>query len=205
MALASLLAGEVVEEAREYHHRQTQALDPDTGQGEATWPSPSPPTGPWSTSTPSSAWSRWSRSPTTQDVGKAINPQAVEGQIEGGIAQGLGLALMEEIQVVDGEVRNPSFTDYLIPTVLDMPLVRSRRPGPGPPRLPYGLRGIGEPPTISSTPAIVAAIRAASGRPSPGSPSAPSTSSAFPPPSRAPPGRRGRSPPEAADPDRDGG
>ena len=61
---------------------------------------------------------------TTQDVGKAINPQAVEGQIEGGIAQGLGLALMEEIQVVDGEVRNPSFTDYLIPTVLDMPPVR---------------------------------------------------------------------------------
>ena len=51
---------------------------------------------------------------TAQDVGKAINPQAVEGQIEGGIAQGLGLALMEEIQVVDGEVRNASFTDYLI-------------------------------------------------------------------------------------------
>ena len=64
---------------------------------------------------------------TAQDVGKAINPQAVEGQIEGGIAQGLGLALMEEIQVVDGEVRNASFTDYLIPTVLDMPPVQARR------------------------------------------------------------------------------
>jgi hypothetical protein len=102
---------------------------------------------------------------TAQDVGKAINPQAVEGQIEGGIAQGLGLALMEEIQVVDGKVRNPSFTDYLIPTVLDMPPVRLEVLELGHPDSPYGLRGVGEPPTISSTPAIVAAIRAATGRP----------------------------------------
>ena len=92
---------------------------------------------------------------TAQDVGKAINPQAVEGQIEGGIAQGLGLALMEEIQVVDGEVRNASFTDYLIPTVLDMPPVRLDVLELGDPEAPYGLRGVGEPPTISSTPAIV--------------------------------------------------
>jgi CO/xanthine dehydrogenase Mo-binding subunit len=100
---------------------------------------------------------------TAQDVGKAINPQAVEGQIEGGIAQGLGLALMEEIQVVDGEVRNASFTDYLIPTVLDMPPVRLDVLELGDPESPYGLRGVGEPPTISSTPAIVAALRAATG------------------------------------------
>jgi CO/xanthine dehydrogenase Mo-binding subunit len=102
---------------------------------------------------------------TAQDVGKAMNPQAVEGQIEGGIAQGLGLALMEEIQVAGGEVRNPSFTDYLIPTVLDMPPVRAEVLELGHPDSPYGLKGVGEPPTISSTPAIVAAIRAASGRP----------------------------------------
>src|SRR6266498_2790769 len=50
---------------------------------------------------------------TAQGVGRALNPQAVEGQIEGGIAQGLGLALMEEIQLDGGKVRNPSFTDYL--------------------------------------------------------------------------------------------
>jgi CO/xanthine dehydrogenase Mo-binding subunit len=100
---------------------------------------------------------------TAQDVGKAINPQAVEGQIEGGIAQGLGLALMEEIQVVDGEVRNASFTDYLIPTVLDMPPVELDVLELADPEAPYGLRGIGEPPTISSTPAVVAALRAATG------------------------------------------
>ena len=100
---------------------------------------------------------------TAQDVGKAINPQAVEGQIEGGIAQGLGLALMEEIQMADGEVRNASFTDYLIPTVLDMPPVRLDVLELGDPEAPYGLRGVGEPPTISSTPAVVAALRAATG------------------------------------------
>jgi CO/xanthine dehydrogenase Mo-binding subunit len=102
---------------------------------------------------------------TAQDVGKALNPQAVEGQIEGGIAQGLGLAVMEEIQVVDGRIRNPSFTDYLIPTILDMPRVTMRVFELGDPDSPYGVKGVGEPPTISSTPAVVAALRAATGRP----------------------------------------
>ena len=71
---------------------------------------------------------------------------------------------MEEIQVVDGLVRNASFTDYLIPTVLDMPPVKLDVMELGDPDSPYGLRGIGEPPTISSTPAVVAALRAATGR-----------------------------------------
>jgi CO/xanthine dehydrogenase Mo-binding subunit len=92
-----------------------------------------------------------------------LNPQAVEGQIQGGIAQGLGLAVMEEIQVSDGVVRNPSFTDYLIPTILDMPPVRLDVLELADPSAPYGLRGVGEPPAISSTPAVVAAIRAATG------------------------------------------
>jgi CO/xanthine dehydrogenase Mo-binding subunit len=102
---------------------------------------------------------------TAQDVGRAMNPLALEGQLEGGIAQGLGLALMEEIQLSDGRVRNPSFTDYLIPTILDMPPVRSRILALAQPEAPYGLNGAAEAPTISSTPAIVAAIREACGRP----------------------------------------
>jgi CO/xanthine dehydrogenase Mo-binding subunit len=101
---------------------------------------------------------------TSQDVGKAINPLSIEGQLEGGIAQGLGLALMEEIQVSDGRLRNASFTDYLIPTILDMPPVRASILELPQPEAPYGLNGIAEAPTIASTPAIVAAIRAASGR-----------------------------------------
>jgi CO/xanthine dehydrogenase Mo-binding subunit len=99
-----------------------------------------------------------------QDVGKAINPQQVEGQIEGGTAQGLGLALMEEIQTRDGLITNASFTDYLIPTALDMPPVESVLIEDPEPDAPYGLKGVGEPPTVVSTAAVVAALRDATGR-----------------------------------------
>ncbi|SDE28910.1 molybdopterin cofactor-binding domain-containing protein [Glycomyces harbinensis] len=98
-----------------------------------------------------------------QDVGKAMNPNALEGQIHGGTAQGLGLAVMEELVTVRGEVKNASFTDYLIPTILDMPPMRLHIVENADPEAPYGLRGAGEPPTLSSTPAIVAAIRDATG------------------------------------------
>ena len=164
LALADLLAGQVVEETREYHHRQTAALDPERGQGHAHVAFAFAAHRAVVDVDTELGLVKVVEIATTQDVGKAINPQAVEGQIEGGIAQGLGLALMEEIQVVDGKVRNPSFTDYLIPTVLDMPPVRLDVLELGHPDSPYGLRGVGEPPTISSTPAIVAAIRAATGR-----------------------------------------
>jgi CO/xanthine dehydrogenase Mo-binding subunit len=101
---------------------------------------------------------------TAQDVGKAINPVGVIGQLEGGIAQGLGLAVMEEVILKDGAVKNASFTDYLLPTALDMPPVVTDIIEHPHPDAPYGAKGVGEPPTISSTPAIVAAIRAATGR-----------------------------------------
>lgn len=100
---------------------------------------------------------------TGQDVGRALNPIAVQGQIEGGIAQGIGLAVMEEIILDAGRVRNASFTDYLIPTTLDVPEVQAtliEQPEPG---APFGAKGVGEPPTISSGPAVLAAIRAATG------------------------------------------
>jgi xanthine dehydrogenase D subunit len=101
---------------------------------------------------------------TAQDVGRALNPLSVQGQIEGGIAQGLGLAVMEEIIQTDGRVRNASFTDYLLPTMLDMPpVVYSLIEHPDP-LAPLGAKGVGEPPCISSTPAIVAAIRDAIGK-----------------------------------------
>jgi xanthine dehydrogenase D subunit len=101
---------------------------------------------------------------TTQDVGKALNPLSVLGQIEGGIAQGLGLAVMEEIIVENGRVRNPSFTDYLLPTALDAPVVVARLVEEPDPQAPLGAKGVGEPPCISVTPAIVAAIRDAIGK-----------------------------------------
>ena len=96
---------------------------------------------------------------TAQDVGRALNPLSVLGQIEGGISQGLGLAVMEEIVQIDGTIRNASFTDYLLPTMLDMPPVVATLVEEPDPQAPLGAKGVGEPPCISVTPAIVAAIR----------------------------------------------
>jgi len=101
---------------------------------------------------------------TAQDVGRILNPISVQGQVEGGIAQGLGLAVMEEIIVNDGKVRNPSFTDYLLPTFLDAPLVEMVLIEEFEPKSPLGAKGVGEPPCISVTPAIANAIRNATGR-----------------------------------------
>jgi CO/xanthine dehydrogenase Mo-binding subunit len=100
---------------------------------------------------------------TAQDVGNALSRTAVEGQIEGGTAQGLGLALMEEIQTRDGRILNPNFTDYLIPTFLDMPPVVSELVEVPEPDAPYGVKGVGEPPTVVSTAAILSALRDATG------------------------------------------
>ncbi|GGZ78763.1 xanthine dehydrogenase subunit D [Streptomyces bluensis] len=100
-----------------------------------------------------------------QDVGKALNPLSVTGQIQGGTTQGLGVAVMEEI-IVDpktAKVRNPSFTDYLIPTILDTPTIPVDVLELADDHAPYGLRGVGEAPTLSSTPAVLAAIRNATG------------------------------------------
>ncbi|RJQ78323.1 xanthine dehydrogenase subunit D [Amycolatopsis panacis] len=163
VVLVSVLADELFDETREWRHRPTTALDPETGQGDAHVQYGFAAHRAVVDVDVELGLVKVVQLDCAQDVGKAMNPQAVVGQIQGGSAQGLGLAVMEEIQVVDGKVRNPSFTDYLIPTVLDMPPMSIdvlERPDP---HAPYGLRGVGEPPTISSTPAIVAAIRAATG------------------------------------------
>jgi CO/xanthine dehydrogenase Mo-binding subunit len=163
LAVADAAPGEVLEETVEFHHAPTARLDAD-GQGDAHV---------------SFAFAahravvdvdielglvRVVEITTSQDVGRVLNPVQVVGQVEGGIAQGVGLAVMEEIVLDHGRVRNPSFTDYIIPTALDMPTVHIaaliEEPEPG---APMGAKGVGEPPTISSTAAVVAAIRAATG------------------------------------------
>lgn len=101
---------------------------------------------------------------TAQDVGHALDPLSVVGQIEGGTAQGIGLALMEELKVRDGVIRNASFTDYLLPTTLDMPPVVVDLVEQPNPDAPYGVKGVGEPPTVVSSAAVAAALRDATGR-----------------------------------------
>ncbi|MEJ7800195.1 MAG: molybdopterin cofactor-binding domain-containing protein, partial [Ilumatobacter sp.] len=158
VAVADATSGAVFDATEEYHHRPTEELD-EFGQGDCH-----------------TAFAfvahravvdvdvdlglvKVVQVATAQDVGRALNPLSVRGQIEGGIAQGLGLAVMEEIVQIDGSIRNASFTDYLLPTMLDMPPVLATLIEEPEPLAPLGAKGVGEPPCISVTPAIVAAIR----------------------------------------------
>jgi aldehyde oxidoreductase len=93
------------------------------------------------------------------DVGRAVNPTLVEGQIHGGIAQGIGLALMEEY--VSG--RTDNLHDYLIPTAGDVPPITCHLVEEGEPLGPYGAKGVGEPALVATAPAILNAIRDAIG------------------------------------------
>ncbi|MCL2728512.1 MAG: molybdopterin-dependent oxidoreductase [Actinomycetia bacterium] len=163
--IADVLEDEAVDVELEFRHRPTQAFDLRTGQGNGHVQY-------------SFAAHRAVVEVDTelglvkvvelacaQDVGKALNPLSVVGQIQGGSTQGLGVAVMEEIVVdpVTAKVRNPSFTDYLIPTILDTPTMPVDVLELADEHAPYGLRGIGEAPTLSSTPAVLAAIRQATG------------------------------------------
>jgi xanthine dehydrogenase D subunit len=163
--LASLLGEEVIEETVEWRHRPTRPVDPETGQGFAHVQYAFAAHRAVVDVDTELGLIKVVALDCAQDVGKAINPQAVLGQIQGGAAQGMGLAVMEEIQTSEGQIKNPSFTDYLIPTILDVPPMRIDVLEYPDPHAPYGVRGVGEPPTISSGPAIVAAIRAATGLP----------------------------------------
>ena len=98
-----------------------------------------------------------------QDVGFALNPSYIEGQIEGGVAQGLGQTLSEEIVYEGGRVLNANLTDYKMPTTLDVPRVETilvQHPGVVG---PYGAKGVGEPPNIEPPAAVANAVAAATG------------------------------------------
>jgi len=161
--IAAFARDEAFEETVQWRHRPTVPVDPETGQGFAHVQYAFAAHRAVVDVDTDLGLVRVVALDCAQDVGVAMNPQAVVGQIQGGSAQGLGLAIMEEIQVRDGLIKNPSFTDYLIPTILDVPPMRIDVLEYPDPHAPYGLRGVGEPPTISSGPAIVAAIRAATG------------------------------------------
>ncbi|MBI4641672.1 MAG: xanthine dehydrogenase family protein molybdopterin-binding subunit [Candidatus Tectomicrobia bacterium] len=98
-----------------------------------------------------------------EDVGFAINPMSVEGQIEGGVVQGVGYALMEEMVFKDGKVINPHLLDYKIPCSLDVPKVRTVLIEERASNSPYGAKGVGEPPIVPTAAAIANAIANAIG------------------------------------------
>lgn len=165
VALADVLQGDSVASTVEYRAPITHRGDPTTGQGDVHV-----------------SWMfvahravvdvdvdlglcRVVHIATAQDVGRAVNPREVRGQILGGVAQGIGLALNEHLDSTDGLVRNNTFTDYLVPTAADVPRVDSVLVEVPDPQAPFGLKGVGEPGALSSTAAIAAAVRAATGRP----------------------------------------
>jgi CO/xanthine dehydrogenase Mo-binding subunit len=162
----TLPAGEAIDVERVYRHPETSPLDPETGQV----------VGERSHAGFGVAAMRvivevdvdlglvrivWAG--VAQDVGKAMNPIALEGQIEGGVTQGLGLGVMEEVLTENGIVRNASFTDYLLPTMLDTPPMSIALLEIPNPDAPYGLKGVAEAPTVIAPAAVAAAIRDATG------------------------------------------
>ena len=99
-----------------------------------------------------------------QDVGKAVHPSYVEGQIQGGAAQGVGWALNEEYIYDDqGRMENPGFLDYRIPVASDLPMIEAVMVEVANPTHPFGVRGVGEVPIIPPMAAIANAIEDAVG------------------------------------------
>ncbi|MGH9100644.1 MAG: xanthine dehydrogenase subunit D, partial [Acidimicrobiales bacterium] len=162
LSIAEIVEHMPVEAEHEFHHRPTRELD-EQGQGDAHVSFMFAAHRAVVDVDTGLGLLRVVQVSTGQDVGRALHPTQVLGQIEGGIAQGMGLAVMEEIVLSDGRVKNPSFTDYLLPTVLDMPEVVASLVEEPEPDAPYGAKGVGEPPTISSGPAVLAAVRNATG------------------------------------------
>ena len=163
VSVAEASEGIEISEIFEHHHRATEELD-ENGQGNCHTAFAFVAHRAVVDVDPELGLVKVVQIATAQDVGRVLNPLSAIGQLEGGIAQGLGLAVMEEIVMKDGKVRNPSFTDYLLPTALDAPDVVAVMIEEYEPQAPLGAKGIGEPPCISVTPAIVAAIRNAIGK-----------------------------------------
>ena len=92
------------------------------------------------------------------DSGKIVNPVLAEGQAIGGCSMGVGYALMEEIELNEGKIKNTNFSDYIIPTSKDMPKIKSIFVEEEEQTGPYGAKGLGEPVMLATAPAIINAI-----------------------------------------------
>jgi CO/xanthine dehydrogenase Mo-binding subunit len=161
--LAQLLGDRVVQREATYHHVATAPMD-DTGRGDVHAGFAFVAHRAVVDVDIELGTARVAQLACAQDVGRAINPLAVEGQFQGGSLQGLGLALMEELLVDDGVVINRGFGEYRIPTIVDAPELPAVILELEHPNAPYGVTGVGELACITSTPAVLAALRAATGR-----------------------------------------
>ncbi|MTI70389.1 MAG: nicotinate dehydrogenase medium molybdopterin subunit [Firmicutes bacterium] len=137
---------------------QTTEMDPETGQGAPYWPYTFGACAVKVSVDTLTGEVNVLKAVFTQDVGRAINPSLVEGQMDGGFSMALGYALLEDINVDNGKIKNDSFTNYLIPTSLDMIDIDNILIEDPENTAPYGAKGVGEPVMIPVTPAILNAI-----------------------------------------------
>jgi CO/xanthine dehydrogenase Mo-binding subunit len=163
--LAALLGDGDVEEEATYRHRPTSPMDPRTGRGDVHVGFAFVAHRAVVDVDVELGVARVAQLACAEDVGRAVNPLALEGQLEGAAVQGLGLALMEEMVVDEGIVTSRSLGEYRIPTIVDAPELPSLVLELGNPDAPHGVTGVGELAAITSTPAVMAALRAATGRP----------------------------------------
>jgi CO/xanthine dehydrogenase Mo-binding subunit len=142
----------------------TGALDPQTGQGNAYWPYAYGAQGVELSVHTTTGKVRLDRIVAAQDVGRALNPQMVDGQVRGAVAMGIGLALLEDYRVKDGIPLDRNFDTYRIPLATDLPPMEVIIVEEHEPTGPYGAKGVGEPPIVPTAPAIANAIAAATGQ-----------------------------------------
>lgn len=137
---------------------RTTSLHPETGQGAPYWPYSFGAQLAEVEVDTETGRVRVLKMVAVHDVGQAMNPTQVEGQIAGGVVQGLGYALLEQLELSQGKIKNPSFSSYLIPTALDVPEIDCIFIEDPEPTGPYGAKGLGEPAMLPTIAAVVSAI-----------------------------------------------
>jgi CO/xanthine dehydrogenase Mo-binding subunit len=148
----------------QYRPPKTTALDPETGRGEPNFTYGYVAQAVEVEVDIETGHIHLTKVVSTHDVGKAVNPELIVGQIEGGVVQAHGYAIMEHLQSVNGRIINPYLSTYLIPTVLDVPTeVKSVILECADPLGPWGIRGMAEMPMLTLAPAIAAAVYDATG------------------------------------------
>lgn len=157
------MVGEGTIEAEGNFVAQTVQMDPETGQGAPYWPYTFNACGVELEVDILTGKVDILKAVLVQDVGKAVNPHLVEGQMDGGYAMALGYALFEDLNLDEGVIRNRKFSKYLIPTAMDVTELTKIIVEDPESTAPYGAKGIGEPVMIPVTPAILNAIYDATG------------------------------------------
>lgn len=142
---------------------QTVGMDPETGEGAPYWPYTYNAYGVEVAVDTLTGRVQVTKAWCVQDVGRAINPVLVEGQIDGGFVMGLGYALYEDLGVKKGVIQNNKFAKYIIPTAMDIPTIQKYLVEDPEITAPYGAKGIGEPVMVPVAPAILNAIADATG------------------------------------------